>query len=286
MSQDLDRRLNAYRDDLADARLSGRVKAARFIHGTQATIRIPVCDLMRKPDASSGMDTQLKLNDPVTVFDQADGWSWVQAKADNYVGYVPTHAVNLESVVAPTHRVSVPRTFCYREPDLKKRHSAALSLGTSLCVVDKARTRGTDFAQLASGDWVFSNHLTANDKVATDYVSVAESLLATPYLWGGSTAFGIDCSGLVQLSMAMCGKSVLRDSDMLFETVGAHIDPDGGLKRGDLIYWSGHVAIVCDRDNIIHANGHTMMVNVENRADAIERIAYLYSQPTGYKRPA
>ena len=121
-----------------------------------------------------------------------------------------------------------------------------------------------------------------------DYVGVAEQLLSTPYLWGGASAFGIDCSGFVQLSMRMTGRSAPRDSDMQAAHLGEPLDPGkdfAGLRRGDLVFWKGHIAIMLDGRNIIHANGHTMMVSREPLAEAVERIAYLYGGPTGFRRP-
>jgi cell wall-associated NlpC family hydrolase len=117
---------------------------------------------------------------------------------------------------------------------------------------------------------------------------VAEALLSTPYLWGGTSAFGIDCSGLVQLSMRMAGRTVPRDTDMQASGLGEPFDPGAdlaGLRRGDLVFWKGHVAIMLDGKNIIHANGHAMMVSRERLSDAVERIAYLYGGPTGFRRP-
>ncbi|MEL6201929.1 MAG: NlpC/P60 family protein [Pseudomonadota bacterium] len=285
MTVRLDSRLNAFRTDLADTRLKGRVKATRFTDGRPAYIDVPVCDVKNRPEADAGVDTQFKLNERVTVFDEADGWSWIQSNSDGYVGYVQSSSLTNGAPETSTHRVTAPRTFCYPEPDLKSPCVATLSLGTEVCIVDRTETRGTPYVRMSSGLWIFERHLNAVESFSNDYVDVAESLLGTPYLWGGNSAFGIDCSGLVQLSMAMCGNTVLRDSDMQFETVGEAVDPSFGLQRGDLIFWKGHVAIVRDAETIIHANAHTMSVAIEITQDAIDRIAYLYAEPIGYKRP-
>ncbi|MEO0542215.1 MAG: NlpC/P60 family protein [Pseudomonadota bacterium] len=285
MTQNLDKRLHAYRDDLADAELRGLVEAGRFVDGEPSHIGVAVCNLKRRPAASAGTDTQLKRNEAVIVFDEADDWSWVKAAGDGYVGYVPSMALKKGAPPEPTQRICAPRTFCYPEPDLKVPPVETLSIGTNVCAIDRAETRGTPYTKLATGGWVFAHHLSPIDTVGADYVAVAETLLGTPYLWGGNTAFGIDCSGLVQLSMSMCGKQVSRDSDMQFETLGVLVNNPDDLQRGDLIFWKGHVAIVRDENTIIHANAHSMMVNIESTADAIERIAYLYAEPIGYKRP-
>ncbi len=280
----LDRRLHVYRDDLADARLRGQVTAARFGEGQPARVAVPVADLRRAPRADAGLDTQLLLGDTVQVFDEADGWAWVQATRDNYVGYIPSTDL-AEAATAPTHVVSVPRTFVYPGPDMKLPAARALSLGSQLAITGFEERRGTHYALTASGEGLIARHLAPIDELAPDYVAVAETLERTPYLWGGASAFGIDCSGLVQLSMRMAGRSVLRDSDMQASGLGEPIDPAQGLRRGDLVFWKGHAAILTDPQTILHANGHTMQVSREGLADAVARIGYLYGQPTGYRRP-
>ena len=193
-----------------------------------------------------------------------------------------------ERAAEPTHVVCVPRTFLYPGPDLKQPRSGELSMGSRLTITGSAVTRGTEYALLASGDAVIAKHLAHVGKVAADFVEVAETLLNTPYLWAGVSGFGIDCSGLVQLSMRMAGKSVLRDSDMQAATVGVKIDPGAdfaALARGDLAFWDGHVGIMSDPDTLIHASGHTMTVAREPLRQAIDRIGYLYGGPTGFRRP-
>lgn len=283
----LDKRLNAYRSDLADIRLQGSVEANDFVEGTRARVNAPVLDLRNAPHQEAGIDTQLLLGDAVTLFEEADGYAWVQAERDLYVGYVA--AAHLAPQSAPaTHLVAVPRTFVYREADMKKRAMRALSLGNEVRVVGSATTRGTDYAFLESGEALIAGHLQPLGSVVQDYVSVAESLERTPYLWGGKSAFGIDCSGLVQLSMRMAGRNVLRDTDMQEQSIGTLLSVGqnlSGVKRGDLVFWKGHVAIMVDEETMIHANGHTMMVSREGLRDAVDRIGYLYGQPTSFRRP-
>ena len=283
-----DSRLHAYRPDLADERLRGEVDAARFVMGRPARIAAAVADIRQAPRPDSGLNTQALRGDDVRVFDVAEGWAWIQNELDGYVGYV-ADGVLTESAADPTHVVCMPRTFLYPGPDLKQPRSGELSMGSRLTITCSAETRGTEYTLLASGEAVIAKHLAQVGKVAADYVEVAETLLHTPYLWGGVSGFGIDCSGLVQLSMRMAGKSVLRDSDMQAATLGADIDPGAdfaSLGRGDLVFWNGHVGIMTDPDTLIHASGHTMTVAREPLRQAIDRVGYLYGGPTRFKRPS
>ncbi|MET3660601.1 C40 family peptidase [Aquamicrobium ahrensii] len=282
-----DRRLHAFRTDLADRRLEGEVEAQRFVAGNPARISAPVADVLTAPRADAGVNTQFLFGDDVLIYETGDGWAWVQAERDGYVGYVREAEIG-ERGGEPTHLVSVSRTFVYPGPDLRFPRAGALSLGSAVTAVGVAETRGTNYALLADGKAVIARHLAPAGEFAPDYVAVAETLLGTPYLWGGASGFGIDCSGLVQLAMRMSGRDVLRDSDMQAAGLGEPLEPGAdyaGLKRGDLVFWKGHVAIMTDQKNMIHANGHTMTVAREGLREAIDRIGYLYGTPTGFRRP-
>lgn len=281
----LDHRLNAFREDLADARLEGSVTAGRFIAGQASKIVVPVADMRRSPSATSGIETQLLMGDAVSVFDRDGDYAWVQSTRDGYVGYVEAGAVGAADAPV-THLVAAPRTFVYPEPNMKLPPTAALSMGSALSVTEFVEVRDTRYALLAGGGAVIAAHLRPIDDLETDYVAIAETLIRTPYLWGGSSAFGIDCSGLVQLSMRMTGRDVLRDSDMQAGHLGEPLDlAQDQLHRGDLVFWNGHVAIMTGEVTVIHANGNTMDVALEPLGAAIERIAKLYGEPTGYRRP-
>ena len=282
-----DARLHAFRADLADARLQGEVTAERFVAGRPARIGVSVVDVRKAPRPGAGVNTQFLYGEEVRVFEAADGWAWVQGEQDGYVGYVPdTSIAGLEP--AATHVVSVARTFVYPGADLRFPRSGELSMGSAVTIAGSAETRGTHYALLPSGEAVIARHVRPIAELSQDYVTVAEMFLGTPYLWGGSSGFGIDCSALVQLAMRMTGRGVLRDSDMQEKSIGELLDPGAdlaGLRRGDLVFWKGHVAIMLDATRIIHASGHTMMVSVEELKPAITRIGYLYGPPTAYRRP-
>lgn len=280
----LERRLNAWRADLADDRLRGKVAAERFVEGRQAIVAAPVADIRSAPSSEAGMDSQLLLGDEVRVFEEAGGWSWMQAARDGYVGYVLSSTLAAD-LARPTHMVAAPRSFTYSRDDLKSPRVRTLSMGCGVTVTGWSENRGTRYAMLESGGAMVAGHLLPVGEFAGDYVAVAETLEHTPYLWGGTSGFGLDCSGLVQLSMRMAGIDVLRDTDMQERSVGTRVDSAAGLKRGDLVFWKGHVAIMVDGHGVIHANGNTMLTSREPLAAALARIAPAYGEPTSYRRP-
>lgn len=282
-----DARLHAFRSDLADSRLKDEIAAERYVAGWQGRIEAAVADVRSAPALEAGINTQFLRGDNVMIFEDAKGWCWVQAERDGYVGYVSEAAISSRDH-APTHQVVAPRSFLYPGADLRFPRSGQISIGSTLTVVGFTQTRGTEYALLPSGEAVIAAHLRPVGEFDDDYVAVAEKLLHTPYLWGGVSGFGIDCSGLVQLAMRMAGRSVLRDSDMQAGSIGEPIEPAAdflNLRRGDLVFWKGHVAVMTDADNMIHANGHTMLVSREPLREAIDRIGYLYGAPTIFKRP-
>ena len=185
----LDRRLNAYRPDLAEMRLKGQVEAARFVEGEDAVVTAPVADLLAAPRADAGLDTQFLLGDRIKVFDRAGGFAWVRAERDGYVGYVRDEEVS-QATAEPTHMVVAPRSFVYAAADLKSPRRHVFSMGSAVAVTGHAETRGTQYAELAAGGFMIAAHLRPSDVHAPDFVTVAETLLETPYLWGGASAFG------------------------------------------------------------------------------------------------
>ncbi len=282
----LDRRLHAFRPDLADISLKGRVEAERFVAGEAARITQPVVGLRPKPEAGSGIDTELLLGETVRVFDTAKGWSYVQADADGYVGYVEEACLTRNLTRPVTHHVVVPRTFAYPEAELRRPPVRAVSLGSKLCVTGEAETRGTRYLLLEDGTAVIAGHaLPLGQWPTQDPIELAVRFLETPYLWGGRSGFGIDCSGLVQLCHQMTGRKPPRDSDMQRDGYGEEIGVDA-LRRGDLVFWKGHVGLMEDTETLLHASGHTMSVTRERFQDAVARIGYLYGPPTLCRRPA
>lgn len=282
----LDRRLHAFRDDLADVRLSGIVRAARFADPIPAQVIVPVASVRREPAHAARIDTQLLFGETVDIFERANGWLWVQSRFDCYVGYLPEDVVAEGAHPAATHVISVPRTFLYPEPDLKTGPVSALSMGSRMTFVDEAELRGSRYLMSADGTAVFADHcFPIGRPFERDPVKTALRFLETPYLWGGRSGFGLDCSGLVQIAMMMAGRTVPRDSDMQ-ELMDGEPVTRRGLKRSDLVFWKGHVGLMEDPKTLIHANGATMRVTRENLDHAITRIAPFYGNPTSYLRPA
>jgi cell wall-associated NlpC family hydrolase len=276
---DLDKRLNAYRPDLAAAHLRGQVEAERFVEGTPYEVIEPIADVRRAPSPDAPLDTQALYGERVTVYEiNGEGWAWGQLESDGYVGWLPENAL-AKPGSAPTHHVIVPRTLCFPAPDIKRPPLGALSMNAKLAI---ARQDGK-FAIAANGWHLPASHVAPLGTAYPDFVAVAEMFAGTPYLWGGKSALGIDCSGLVQVSMHAAGRDCPRDSDMQEAALGRGIALDQ-LARGDLLFWPGHVAIACDAQSIVHANAHHMMVAREPVKPALERIAGAGSNLRAVKR--
>jgi cell wall-associated NlpC family hydrolase len=278
-----DPRLTPARADLAAKHLEGKVKAARYVEGRVCEVIEPQAPLRREPRPDASLETEALKGERVTIYDtNGEGWAWGQLAADGYVGWLPDNALAPPGA-APTHKVTALRTLVFPGPSIKLQPLEALPLGARLAI---ARTEDR-MAVTASGAYVPAAHLAPLDRNETDFVAVAERFLGTPYLWGGKTALGVDCSGLVQIALTACGVSCPRDSDMQEAALGTamSIDPSA-LKRGDLIFWKGHVAIVRERDSLLHANAFHMAVAIEPIADAIVRIRSGGSEVSGVRRLA
>jgi cell wall-associated NlpC family hydrolase len=262
-----DPRRHAYRDDLAAEPLRGRVAARRFVKGEPRQVVAPSLPLRREPRFDATLDTEALRGELLTVYDESEGWAWVQLSRDGYVGYMPGEGLT-RALVTPTHRISALRTYVYPEPDGKTPPLALLSLNAGIAA---PREEGK-FLALEGGGFVVASHAAPVGMAEPDFVAVAEAFVGTPYLWGGRTSIGTDCSGLVQLALEAAGHASPRDADMQAQELGRVVDPKAALRRGDLVFWEGHVGIMTSGKDFIHANAFHMAVAAEPFAQAKRRI--------------
>ena len=277
----LDSRLHAFRSDLADAKLQGRVDAKKFVEGVAMEVIVPFATLHREASPKSMQTTQAILGERLMAFEITGDWIWGQLKRDGYVGYIAKAAVST-GLTNATHRVSVPATFLYPLPDTKSQPSVSLPMNARLEVAES----GERLSRLSNGHHVFTNHIRPLNETEADFVGVAEKFLDVPYCWGGKTSQGLDCSGLVQTALEACGVFSPRDTDMQESQLGQslRINDLDGLRRGDLVFWRGHVGIMADQKALLHANGHHMMTVKEPLSEAVARIAGTYGPVTSIRR--
>ncbi len=286
----LDPRLNAFRPDVADARLKGKVESARFVDGERRRVVAPTAPIRHAPRSDAPLESEALRGEVFTVFENtAEGWSWGQLATDDYVGYVPTDTL-ADLAPEPTHRIEALRTFVYPGPDMKLPARAALSFASAVALEGETVTRGTAYFLLAGGEGAIAATavVPTDAPPAGDFVAVAERFLGVAYLWGGRTSLGLDCSALVQLALAATGKRCPRDTDLQLAMLGEPV-PGGAtaqLMRGDLVFWPGHVGIMLDAEYLLHASGHHLAVVVEPLPETIARVAATAGQPTAVKRLA
>ena len=283
---DLDPRLTPARPDLAARFLEGRVTAERFVDGEPARVIEGLAPLRREPRADAALDTEALVGEALTVYEETDeGWSWVRLARDGYVGWMPSHAYLKGNGAAPTHRVAALRTFLYPGPSIKVPPMGWASFGARVAVARESEANGRRFAITTDGAAIVANHLVPVATVETDPVAVAERFLGTPYLWGGRSSLGLDCSGLVQTALEACGVAAPRDADQQERALGTDVGLDpAAWRRGDLMFWPGHVALVRDAETFLHANGWMMAVGIETFAAGLARIEASGSHLSAVKR--
>ncbi|MCK1757804.1 C40 family peptidase [Bradyrhizobium sp. 137] len=279
-----DPRLTPVRGDIAAKYLQGKVEANRFVTGEEFEVVEAIAAVREQPSSNATLMTEALRGERVTIYDRnGEGWAWGQLNADGYVGWLPDAGL-ARPAATPTHVVSVLRTFAFPGPSIKLPPADTLVLGSKLTIV---REHGA-FAVTRDGTFLPKIHLVPLDHREPDFVAVAERFVGTSYLWGGKSSFGIDCSGLVQVSLTAAGIGCPRDSDMQQAGLGRALEAHewDKLQRGDLIFWKGHVAIVRDGATMVHANAYHMATVIESTGPAIARIRQAGSEVVAIKRLA
>lgn len=277
-----DKRVTPFKDGVTDQAHEGVIRARSYVAGEVMTCIAPSFSILAQPDDNAEQWDQLLMGERFKVIERKHDYFWGQALRDGYVGYVRVEALSRDWFV-PSHYVSELRTFVFTRPDLKAPIVYDLSLN-ALVSVSEVSGR---FSYINELGWVHTAHLSGFEAFRTDMAGVAEAYLNAPYQWGGRESIGLDCSGLVQQALYACGQACPRDTDMQASmgqplAVGPELN---GLRRGDLVFWKGHVAIMINDSHIIHANAHHMKVAIEPLVEAIERIhASGNGLPTAFRR--
>ncbi len=262
-----DPRRNAYNPDVADAALEGQVEARRFAVPAPHRLVEGVSEMMRaEPSPSAICVSELLPGQRFDVVDDSDGWAFGFSFEDHYVGYVRSEYLRSDAPIR-THRITAPLALCFQRPDIKADVATTLPLNAEIA----AEAFDETFLRHRNGTFVHRRHAGPIDAFAADHVSIAEFFLGTPYKWGGRSRAGIDCSGLVQTALAACGVPAPRDSDMQAAELGTETSPSE-LRRGDLVFFPGHVGIMASGAELLHANAYWMTTLVEPLADVAERV--------------
>lgn len=270
-----DKRVTPARPDLAAAHLKGQVDAPRFAEGEKFSVGVGRASLRVRPSDDAAQDTELLHGEVFNVYDRSQGWAWGQAATDLYVGYLKESA--LVAPVAIDARVSALLAPVFPAADLKTPVRDLLPLNSGVSLLE----RQGDYARIGDGAWLHARHLAPETE--KDFVTIAQRFLGIPYVWGGKSAAGLDCSGLIQTALQAVGKAAPRDTDMMEKALGEAVNWTD-LRRGDLVFWKGHMGVMLDAENLLHANAFHMQVAAEPLSDAMARIDKIAGPVTSIKR--
>lgn len=279
-----DHRIIPARTDIAANHLFGEVKAEKFVEGEPHRVVVGLSNLHFKPDSQSRVESQLLYGETFIVYEDADNWCWGQLTYDNYVGYVRKNTLALDPW-KETHLVSEPGTYIYSEPDIKQPPKGFASISSPVEII----CENDGFSKTSDGNWLFTKHLIPINSFGKNYIQYASKLLGTPYLWGGRSFHGLDCSSFLQIVCRLSGIHIPRDSDQQESVLGIPVefDPLGdfsALRKGDVVFFPGHVGIYIDNEQFLHANAFDMQVTIHNFTDVLDRAERAKSRVTSVRR--
>lgn len=260
-----DRRFFPANERVAHSSVAAQAEGRQVVESVLHSVSQPVVNLLAAPGGA--LDRQLLFGAAVEVMEVHNGFAFVRNAADGYVGYVG--ATKIRPHLATTHRIVSNAAQVYPRPDIKTVPFLTLPYLAEV-VVDGWKA---GFAKLATGGHVPEQFLQPVSVLAADPVATAERFLGAPYLWGGNSIWGLDCSGLVQAALRSAGVTCPADSDLQEAATGTALAPDAALQRGDLVFWKNHVGLMQSAATLLHANAHHMRVTSEPLAEVIDRVS-------------
>ena len=276
----LDPREFAFRPTIAASYLQGIVAADQFSDGVVCSVTDSVLPLKNKPNDQAELVSEMLFGEKFIVYERQEAWAWGQSQTDGYVGFVKINGLS-DQPASPTHEVKELKTFVYQRPDIKSPVIKGLSMGSRVSLKEK----GENFICLKEGGWIVEKHVVELNVKEASFIAVAKKYIGTPYLWGGRSSNGLDCSALVQLSLSRVGILMPRDTDQQEKAVGCFFGKNAkDIKRGDLLYTQGHVAIASANDLILHATAYHMQVVEEPLKAFLSRLDETNHQLRSIKR--